>query len=342
MNERMYILESIDEAQKSGARLKAAVDIVGISLRTLERWKKEPKDDNRKDNRFSTSNALTAEEKKVIRETICLPQYRDLSPNQIVPILAEKGLYIGSESTMYRLMKKEGLQVYRGRSRAPERKRPDEYVATKPNQIWTWDITYLPSERKGEYFYLYLMMDIWDRSIVGWSVHDRESGKLAAELLNQTCFRNKVDEGSLIVHQDNGTPMTSSDFLKCLSYWGQPSYSRPGVSDDNPYSESLFKHLKYNHRYPIRFETIESARKWMQSFVEHYNSQHRHSGISFVTPNQRRTGEDKKILEVRISTYKKAQARNPHRWSRQTRQWKYTDKVTLNPRSKKKDRQSAA
>jgi len=338
----MHITDAIREAQKSGARLRLAADTAGISLRTLERWEKNPSDDRRKDNRFAVSNALSPDERRVIRDTVCLPEFTDLNPHQIVSILAEKGLYIGSESTYYRVMRQEGLRVHRGRSRAPERSRPDEYVASGPNQVWTWDISYLSSEERGVHYYLYLIVDIWDRYIVGWSIHEQESGILAADLLQKACLMHKVSKKSLVVHQDNGTPMTSAEFLSCLASWGKPSYSRPGVSDDDPYSESLFKHLKYNHRYPVRFETMQAAIDWMERFQEYYNHSHRHSAIGYVTPAQRRTGESEAILAKRRLTYAVARAKHPERWSRHTRPWTQPEKVALNPRDKQKTGQDAA
>lgn len=342
MKERMDITHAIREAQKSGARLKLAAETAGISLRTFERWEKDPSDDHRKDNRFAVTNALTKRERRVIRKTICHPEYMDLNPHQIVAILAEKGRYIGSESTIYRFMRKEGLRVHRGRSRTPERSRPDEFVATAPNQIWTWDISYIASDERGVHYYLYLIVDIWDRCIVGWCIHKRESGKLAARFLRRTCLRHHIPPKSLVVHQDNGKPMTSSAFLTCLAYWGKPSYSRPGVSDDNPYSESLFKHLKYNHRYPVRFEAMQAAKDWMTWFEEYYNHSHRHSAIGFVTPAQRRTGQAEAVLSKRRLTYADARSKHPERWSRNTRSWEAPEKVALNPRSKKSARQMTA
>lgn len=257
MNARREVLELIAEARASGARKVAACAMAGTSMRTVQRWEKDPDDDGRRKNRFAVSNALTAEERKQVVDVACASDFRDLSPNQIVPILAEKGRYIASESTFYRLLRKAGLMTHRSKAKAPERRRPEEISANAPNQVWTWDITYLLTLTRGTFLYLYLILDIWDRSIVGWAVHETESGDLAADLLSETCIHRGVHPGKLTVHQDNGAPMISFEFLAALSHWGRASYSRPGVSDDNPFSESHFRTMKYRPDYPERFETIE-------------------------------------------------------------------------------------
>jgi len=195
---------------------------------------------------------------------------------------------------------------------------------------------------RGTYLYLYLILDIWDRSIVGWAVHEVESGEHAADLLRETCILQGVKPGKLTVHQDNGAPMISGEFLATLSQWAKASYSRPGVSDDNPYSESLFRTLKYRPAYPDKFASIEEAVEWVRAFIEWYNSEHRHSAIGFVTPAERRNGTDKTILEIRRKTYQAARLVHPERWSRDIRNWNRPSIITLNPRDRKKDRQEVA
>lgn len=342
MSVRAQVLESFSEAVKDGARKKSACEVLGINLRTIQRWRNNLRDDMRKNNRFSVSNALSKEEIKDVLEVICSPRFRDLSPNQIVPILAENGLYFASESTIYRILNREGLLKHRTRARAPERNKPEELKATGPNQVWSWDISYLRTYIHGVYMYLYLILDIWDRSIVGWDIHESENGSLAADLLRKSCMENGVISGELAVHNDNGGPMISCEFLSELSRWGRASYSRPGVSDDNPFSESMFRTCKYHPGYPQVFESVENACEWMAKFVKWYNYEHRHSGIGFVTPMQKRLGEDTAIMEKRIDTYKTAYALHPERWSRNTRRWKVVTEVILNPVKRKKDRQEIA
>lgn len=331
------VLANIAEAEGNGARRSAVCDILGISVRTIERWEKNPSDDGRKNNRIANNNALSREEKDAVIEVACSPEFRDLSPNQIVPILAENGQYLASERTFFRILKKEGLLTHRSRAKAPERKRPDEIIATAPNQVWSWDISYLLSPIRGIYYYLYLILDIWDRSVVGWAVHEKEDGALAADLLNKACISNSVSQNCLTVHQDNGAPMISFEFLAMLSKWGKPSYSRPGVSDDNPFSESHFKTLKYRPNFPERFNSQDDADAWIKKYIHWYNTEHRHSGIGFVTPEQRRCGEDIAILEKRRDTYAKARAEHPERWSGNFRNWNRPTHVILNPRTKKKE-----
>ena len=342
MSERARILKLVSEAVSTGARRRAACDALGLSPRTLQRWEKDLRDDGRKNNRFAVSNALTPEERKSVLDVACSPEYRDLSPNQIVPILAEKGQYLASESTIYRILNKAGLLTHRSRAKAPERQRPDELKAVRPNQVWTWDISYLLTLVRGSFLYLYLMLDIWDRSIVGWAIHETENGKAAADLLYESCTQHNVERGSVTLHNDNGAPMISAELLTELSFWGQPSYSRPGVCDDNPYSESLFRTLKYRPGYPMVFENIEQARAWVREFVRWYNYEHRHSGIGFVTPMQRRRGEDGRIMEVRTATYEAAREAHPERWSRNIRNWEQVTEVVLNPRDGKKSGQRRA
>lgn len=342
MSERKQILELVSEAAKAGARRNEACKLIGVNLRTLQRWSKDLRDDARKNNQFSVSNALSSKERQEIINLVCSREYRDLSPNQIVPILAEKGEYLASESTIYRLLKRRGLLSHRSKSKAPQRSKPEEFIATGPNQVWTWDISYFRSSTKGIYYYLYLILDIWDRSIAGWAINEMESGIDAADLLRKSCIRQGVDSNKLVVHQDNGAAMISSEFLTELEFWGRPSYSRPGVSDDNPYSESMFHTVKYRPDYPETFESIQSAREWMACFVDWYHNAHRHSGIGFVTPMQRRKGEDGEIMKMRRETYAKAKARHPERWSGNTRKWETVTEVTLNPRKSKKDGQKIA
>lgn len=343
MSERTEIQTLVAHARSAGVRLKFTCDMLGVSLRTLQRWIKNPAgDDARKNNRFAVTNALTKDERAAALSIACSPEFRDKSPNQIIPILAEKGSYIASESTFYRLLRAAGMLTHRSKAKAPTRERPEEMKATAPNQIWTWDISYLLTTCRGKYFYLYLILDIWDRSIVGWSVHEEESGVLASDLLRKTCIQQNVNAGELIVHQDNGAPMVSFEFLATLSQWGRASYSRPGVSDDNAYSESQFRTLKYRPDYPERFLDIKSAIAWVQTYVDWYTTEHRHSGIGFVTTQQRREGTDIQILQTRRATYEIARAAHPERWSRNIRKWARPKIVFLNSRTSKKDRQQEA
>lgn len=333
MKGRKYILELIEDSLGAQARLKKACEIIELSARTIQRWRKDLRDDKRKDNTFKTSNALSKQERQTVIDTVCSPEFRNLPPGQIVPKLADRGTYIASESTIYRILKSFGLSKPRTETKAPKREKPRELVATGSNQVWSWDISYLLCTKKYVYFYLYFIIDVWDRSIVGWKVHESESGENAATLMHEACTSHNVERDGLYLHSDNGAPMISTEYLSATSLLGiECSYSRPGISDDNPYSESLFRTTKYRPGYPERFETIEDARLWISEFVGWYNNEHLHSGIKFVTPAQRRNGEDVRLLKTRKATYEAARKANPDRWSGNIRNWDKPGCVTLNPK----------
>jgi transposase InsO family protein len=331
------VLKLVNRAIRSGAHLNKCCEILGVAEKTIQRWRNGPQEDRRKSNRVNRNNALSKSEIDEIIRVCCSAEYRDMNPNEIVAALAEKGIYIASERSMYRVLNKRNLLTHRSESKPPERSKPEELVATGPNQVWSWDITYLLRTVRGTFFYLYLIVDIWDRFIVGWSIHEKQYGYYAKELLNRTLIKYGIKKDQLTLHQDNGGPMISEDFLSLLEgRHVKPSYSRAGVCDDNPYSESLFKTLKYRPAYPKVFDNLEHANKYVEKFVEWYNNEHRHSKISFVTPSQRRNGEDINILKTRQKTYEMAYHRHPERWSKNIRNWSYIETVTLNPKKSKK------
>lgn len=239
---------------------------------------------------------------------------------------------MASESTFYRILKVAGLNAHRQRSKPASRKKPKELVAFAPNQVYSWDITYLKSEVRGMFFYLYVFMDVFSRKIVGFEVYDEQSSVHAARLVQSICKREEIEQDQLCLHSDNGGPMKGATMLAKLQSLGvMPSFSRPSVSDDNPYSESLFRTLKYCPQYPSKpFTTAHSAREWTKSFVQWYNEVHLHSGINFVTPGSRHRGEDLKTLEHRHAVYEKAKEKNPARWSGNTRNWSHIKEVFLN------------
>ncbi|VVS95534.1 integrase catalytic core [Desulfoluna spongiiphila] len=218
---------------------------MGLTLRTVQRWEKNGLQDRRKGTRVTPVNKLSEIEEKRILKVLSSPEYCDLSPNQIVPLLADKGIYYCSESTIYRLLRKLRMNAHRQHCRPRRHKKPEEYVATGPNQVWSWDITYLPLQVRGRFLYLYMMMDIYSRKVVAWQVHDCESDELAADLITEACFLERIEKNQIVLHSDNGSPMKGATMLAKLQELGvTPSFSRPSVSDDNPYSESLFHTLK--------------------------------------------------------------------------------------------------
>lgn len=327
----------ITEACSNGARKRKACELTGISLRTLQRWENNTEAKDQRGNRkTSPPNKLTEEEKSSILEVCNQEKYRSLPPKQIVPMLADEGEYIASESSFYRVLREAGQLQHRGRSSAPGKKpaKPEACTATGPNQVWSWDITYLHSTVKGCFFYLYLFMDIFSRKIVGWEVHENESSELAADILCKIKLSEQIQSGQeLILHSDNGSPMKGATMLATMQKPGVvPSFSRPSVSNDNPYSEALFKTLKYTPVYPTRpFDSLEAARQWVQRFAHWYNTKHRHSALKYVTPEQRHTGQDVAILRQREKLYEDSKRKNPERWSGKTRDWTHDNIVRLNP-----------
>ena len=329
------------EAVEAGARRHQACRVLGISVRTLQRWEEEPeRGDQRRGPKSTPKNSLSEAEKMLIIAVSTSPRFRDLSASQIVPILADAGIYIASEASFYRVLRENKLLVHRNKAKPSRNSKPKEYVVTGPNQVWSWDITYLRSSVRGKFYFLYLVVDVWSRMIVGWAVHEEESAELASALIVEACLRHGVDSEKLILHSDNGGPMKGATMLATLQWLGIiASFSRPSVSDDNAYSEALFKTLKYRPEYPSApFESVEASEAWVGEFVQWYNFEHRHSGILFVTPSSRHYGEDILILEKRKEVYEEAKQKNPIRWaSGKTRNWEPISEVTLNPSKHKEE-----
>ncbi len=325
----------VDEAVSAGASAEAACEVLGLSTQTVARWKAEEGggEDHRTAPRPSPTHKLTKAERAAILATCNSPEFRDLSPKQIVPRLADSGRYLASESSFYRVLREEGLLAHRSPARPPTHHRPRELVAAGPNTVWTWDITYLRSPVRGTFFYLYLVLDVFSRKIVGWTVEGEEAMTISACLLERTCSSENVGPGCLVLHADNGGPMKGSTMLSTLQRLGVvASFSRPHVSDDNPYSEALFRTLKYRPGYPRRpFANIEEARAWVKGFVCWYNTEHLHSSLRFVTPVDRHQRLDPALLAKRHTLYQAARRKTPRRWSGRTRNWTPIGPVTLNP-----------
>ena len=337
--DRKQCIALVKEADQSGAGRGVSCQILELSLRTLERWEKSPdQGDQRSGPKTLASHALTDQEKKSMIAISTSGAYRDLSPWKIVAKLADSGSYLASESSFYRVLKKEKLLRHHLRSKPKEQRPPKDLVARKSNEVWSWDITYLKAAIRGTHYYLYLIEDIFSRMIVGWKVERVENADQAARLIAEACSVHGIQKNQLTLHSDNGGPMKGASMLSTLQKLGViPSFSRPSVSDDNPFSESLFKTLKYCPSYPDgSFAGIEEASEWVNRFVTWYNHEHLHSGIRFVTPHSRHYGEDTQILKDRKIVYEEAKRRNPHRWSRQTRNWTRIMEVHLNPKKETK------
>jgi len=332
---RIQVVELIRTAVSRGARLEKACGIVGVSVRTFERWTLAPTDtDKRRGPISAPQNKLTADEQAQVITLVNQPEYRNLSPEQVVAKAADRDVYIASERTIRRILKRNSLAKYRERSRPATRVKPGQFIANGPLQVLTWDITYLRHAHiRGGYFYLYVFIDIWSRRIVGAQVHDIQSADLAADLLANVCNDHDIQANSTVLHSDNGAPMKAATMLATMQALGiVKSFSRPGVSDDNPFIEALFRHLKYAPAYPAKgFASLDEARAWVNRFVDWYNGEHLHSSIAYVTPNQRHDGQDVALLENRRKVYEAARNANPSRWSRHARQWHRPDLVMLNP-----------
>jgi len=332
------ILTLIDEATVAGARTDKAADILGLSDRTLLRWRlPDNGDDQRIGPPSAPANKLNEQERMQIIDVANSVPYRDMSPKQIVPKLADQGTYIGSESSFYRVLKEQKMINHRQRSKPATHHRPNEHVATGPCQVWSWDITYLRSPVTGAFFYLYMFIDVWSRKIMAATVFDEESMDLSARLFTHACFVHGVDPEGLVLHSDNGGPMKGSTMLATLQKLGVvPSFSRPMVSDDNPYSESLFRTMKYRPEYPAKaFDSLSHAQKWVDEFVCWYNTRHLHSAIRFISPDDRHYGREHQLLAHRQEVYERARRHHPIRWSRQTRNWNPVLEVQLNPEKQK-------
>ena len=338
LQDQQKAIELIDNACSAGARLSSACNVLDVSPRTLQRWRKE-KPDGRKAaaQQRTPGNKLSDREQGQIL-TICNQQeFANMSLNQIVLALADQGVYVASESSFYRVLRKAGQLAHRGKAKPSKHKRPEALEASGPNQLWSWDITYLPTTVKGLFFYLYMIMDVYSRKIVGWEVFDTESADHAASLIRKTYLREGIAGEPLVLHSDNGSPMKGATMLATLQKLGViPSFSRPCVSNDNPYSEALFKTLKYTPGYPDKpFASVEQAQQWVTGFQNWYNGIHHHSALKLVTPNQRHKGEDIGMLADRKALYEAARKQSPERWSGSIRNWEPNQVVFLNPKKSK-------
>ncbi|OSP51601.1 IS3 family transposase, partial [Pseudoruegeria sp. SK021] len=273
-----------------------------ISDRTLRRWTNggQVQPDQRPlVQRPGPANKLSPGERAAVLDVCNSTEFASLPPSQIVPKLADQGQYLASESSFYRILRADGQQHHRGRSKPPvRRKPPTSYKASAPREVWTWDITWMPGPVAGTFFYLYLIVDIFSRKIVGWEVYDRETSDLAAKLIRQAVLAEGCITRPLVLHADNGSPMKGATMKVTMEKLGIiASYSRPRVSNDNPFSEALFRTCKYRPNWPTKgFATKEDAQAWVKSFASWYNEEHLHSAIRFVTPNARHSGTDSATL----------------------------------------------
>lgn len=337
--DRRHTVELVNETQRNGARLESACELLNISVRTYQRWYRsgEVRPDSRPTAvRPEPKNKLTLEEREAALRLCNEPQYRSCPPAFIVADQLDQDRYLASESTLYRVLRDADQQHHRGRQKAPTPKRQaTSHKADAPNQLWSWDISWLPGPVKGQWFYLYLMVDLFSRKIVGHEVYESETGELASTFVKKAYWRERLaaQPKPLVLHSDNGSPMKAATFLETLYDLGVvPSRSRPRVSNDNAYSEALFRTLKYRPGFPAEgFATLEQARQWVLQFTQWYNNEHRHSALNYVTPAQRHNGEAKSVLAARQKVLTKAKTARPERWSGAIRNLSLPGTVTLNP-----------
>lgn len=340
LEDRQTLAGHIAQAHADGARLKLACQLAGIDARTLQRWKAGDglvRGDQRPEVvRDTPAHALSEAERARLLEVANAPRFAEIPPARIVPMLADEGVYLASESSFRRVLHAAGQSGHRGRAKAPQAVRPPTtHVATGIHEVWCWDMTFLPATVAGRWFYLYLILDLYSRKIVGWEVHDSDSADHAAHLVRRAALAEGLHAAPVkpVLHGDNGATLKATTVLAMLHWLGiKPSYSRPRVSDDNAYAEALFRTAKYRPEFPARgFADLAAARAWAADFVHWYNVEHRHSGIRYVTPAQRHAGADRALLAARHEVYRAARDAHPRRWSGATRNWAPVGAVTLNP-----------
>ena len=265
----------------------------------------------------SSSRALAESEREQVRQTLYSERFMDKSPYQVYATLLDEGEYLCSVRTMYRILSDEGAN----KERRNQLKRPNyikpELLATSPNQVWSWDITKLKGPEKWTYYYLYVILDIFSRYVVGWMLAHREQAELASKLIRETVKKQDVREDELIIHSDRGPSMTSHSVSQLLVSLGvTKSHSRPHVSNDNPFSESQFKTMKYQPDFPTRFGCYEDGLSHCRHFFDWYNDQHYHSGIGLVTPSSLHYGQAAQVVVSRQATLETAYVKHPDRFVR--------------------------
>lgn len=312
--ERQEILDFIDEAKRQAVSERTTCSLLGISRRTIQNWRKWGLRDRRKGSARVVVHKLSVDEEECVYQAAISRRFADSTPEQIVATLAQEKLYYGSVSTFYRILRKREALEHRRESKKPRQgKRPDKIPVTGPNQVWAWDITWLKTAVVGLFHYAYTIIDIYDRTLIGWTIEETESEEHACRLFSRAMRNHGVCPE--IVHADNGNAMrgvTLGVFLDNLKI--SRSYSRPRCSNDNAFMETWYKTLKYTVGYPRFFASIEHARIWFADFVNWYNNDHLHSALAYVTPMQRRTGAADLIYAVRNQTIAEARAKNPSRW----------------------------
>ena len=303
------------EALVANVGLQPACSALGVSRATLYRQRTRRVETPLEGRSHPPPLSLDGEERQAVVDQLHATRFMDASPHTIHATLLDEGQYLCSVRTMYRILAQEGeLKERRNVCRHPQYAKP-ELMATAPNQLWSWDITKLKGPVTWTYFYLYVILDVFSRYTVGWMVASRESATLAKKLIRETCAKQGIPREQLTLHADRGSSMKSKAVALLLADLGvTKTHSRPHVSNDNPFSESQFKTLKYRPEFPQRFGSLQDARSFCRPFFDWYNTEHRHAGIAFMTPENVHYGRATQILETRSAALDAAFAAHPERF----------------------------
>ncbi|MBW1903458.1 MAG: IS3 family transposase [Deltaproteobacteria bacterium] len=295
--------------------IKSACDALAVPRASFYRWRDRDKHCMKNHCRPMPPLALRDDERKGVLDILHEERFMDQAPRQVYTALLDEGIYMCSVRTMYRILEEnQEVRERRNQLRHPNYKEP-ELLATAPNQVWSWDITKLKGPVKWTYYYLYVILDIFSRYVVGWMVAHREKSALARKLIERSCEKQGIQQNQLIVHADRGPSMTSKPVALLLADLGvTKSHSRPYVSNDNPYSESQFKTMKYRPDFPQRFGCAEDSRSFCHGFFSWYNTEHYHSGIGFLTPEDVHYGRAEQIIKERENVLKVAFEKHPNRF----------------------------
>lgn len=292
-----------------------ACQSLGIARASFYRFLQPKSSARSSSERSKPDRSLSEAERRKVLDELHSMRFRDLSPAEVYATLLDEDVYLCSLRSMYRILKAEGeVRERRNQTRHPHYAKP-ELLATQPNELWSWDITKLLGPAKWTYYYLYVILDVYSRYVVGWMVAHRESAALAKRLIKESCRKQEIEKEQLTLHADRGSSMKSKCVAMLLSDMGiTKTHSRPYVSNDNPFSESQFKTLKYRPEFPPRFGSIQDARVFCQEFFAWYNTEHHHSGIGWLTPETVHYGGAEKTLSARQNVLNEAYQRHPERF----------------------------
>jgi putative transposase len=301
-------MQAAEGLSKQVGKRKACA-VLGVPRGRLYRTAK------RQSPRSPSPRALSSNEKETVRQELNSERFQDCAPREVYATLLDEGRYLCSWRSMYRILDEhQEVRERRNQLRHPSYSKP-ELLATAPNQLWSWDITKLLGPTKWTYYYLYVILDVFSRYVVGWMIAEREFAALAEALIAQTCLRQGIQRGQLTIHADRGSAMTSKPVALLLADLGvTKTHSRPHVSNDNPYSEAQFKTLKYRPDYPVRFGSQQDARAWAKTFFDWYNREHHHIGLALLTPADVHFHRTQTVLQKRQAVLNDAYARTPQRF----------------------------